>query len=190
MQKIAIFLYSLIIICSLYYTCIHNSSDKLCRLVVEIVAKIVKIMNICTKIYFQYSYFFRSSTSNSWISAKGMHTSFTLFQAGDLGNIKSVFFQLVKSVECKTATKKSTSKEKLSKISNKNRTNLRRKLDVICSTSNNFHIKSLNVIKYVKNNLPIFGVDWLPLRHQVEKGARGKEEFWQLNGLASKFNSS
>ena len=147
-------------------------------------------MNICTKIYFQYSYFFRSSTSNSWISAKGMHTTFTLFQAGDLGNIKSVFFQLVKSVECKTATKKSTSKEKLSKISNKNRTNLRRKLDVICYTSNNFHIKSLNVIKYVKNNLPIFGVDWLPLRHQVEKGARGKEEFWQLNGLASKFNSS
>ena len=38
--------------------------------------------------------------------------------------------------------------------------------------------------------VPIFGVDWLPLRHQVEKGARGKEEFWQLNGLASKFNSS
>ena len=137
-----------------------------------------------------FIFFFRSSTSNSWISAKGMHTTFTLFQAGDLGNIKIVFFQLVKSVECKTATKKSTSKEKLSKISYKNRTNLRQKLDVICYTSNNFNIKSLNVIKYVKNNLPIFGVDWLPLRHQVEKGARGKEEFWQLNGLASKFNSS
>ena len=119
-----------------------------------------------------------------------MHTTFTLYQAGDLGNIKSVLFQLVKSVECKTATKKSTSKEKLTKISYKNRTNLRQKLDVICCTSNNFNIKSLTVIKYVKNNLPIFGVDWLPLHHQVGKETKGKEDFWQLNGSASKFNSS
>ena len=150
----------------------------------------MNLRNEKIKIYFNYKYLFRSSTTNSWISGKGMHTIFTLSQAGDLGYIKNVFFQLVKSVECKKETKKSTSNEKLNKIFCKNRTNLRQKLDVICCTSNNFNIKSLNVIKYVKNNLPIFGVDWLPRRHQVEKRAKGKEEFWQLNGLASKFNSS
>ena len=131
---------------------------------------------------------FRSSTI-SWIFVKGMHTTFTLSQAGDLGNIKNVFFQLVKSVECKTVAAKSISTENLNKIFYKNRTN-RQKLDVICNTSNNFHIKSLKVIKYVKNNLPIVGVDWLLPLHQVRKETRGQEDFWQLNGLASKFNSS
>ena len=122
---------------------------------------------------------------------KGMHTTFTLSQAGDLGNFKSNLFQLVKSVECKTVAKKSTiSTEKLNKIFYKNRANFRQKLDVICNTSNNFHIKSLHVIKYVKNNLPIFEADWLQHHHRVGKKASGKEDFWQLNGSASKFNSS
>ena len=123
----------------------------------NIYRKIINLRNEKIKIYFNYKYLFRSSTTKSWISGKGMHTIFTLSQAGDLGYIKNVFFQLVKSVECKKETKKSTSNEKLNKIFCKNRTNLRQKLDVICCTSNNFNIKSLNVIKYVKNNLPIFG---------------------------------
>ena len=154
---------------------------KIFKVVVKKIA-VRRNMNMCLPILLIFIFLFRSSTI-SWIFVKGMHTTFTLSQAGDLGNIKNVFFQLVKSVECNTVAAKSISTENL------NRTN-RQKLDVICNTSNNFHIKSLKVIKYVKNNLPIVGVDWLLPLHQVRKETRGQEDFWQLNGLASKFNSS
>ena len=116
-----------------------------------------------------------------------MHTIFTLSQVGDLGNTAKTFSQIVKCFLYNTAAEKYTSTLHSYNIFHTTKEN-QRKLNVTFTTSSHFHIKRLLTIEYVKDNLTTLCRDWLPL--QVRRELRGKEEFWLLNGLASKFNSS
>ena len=116
-----------------------------------------------------------------------MHTIFTLSQVGDLGNTAKKFAQIVKCFPYNTAAAKSTSTFHLDKIFHTTKQS-QLKWNVIFTTSNHFHIQRLLTIEYVKYNLTTRCGDSLPL--QIRKELRGKEDFWLLNGLASKFNSS
>ena len=117
-----------------------------------------------------------------------MHTIFTLSQVGDLGNTAKKFSQIVKCFPYNTAAEKSTSTFHSDNIFHTTQNN-QGKWNVTITTSKHFHIKRLLTIEYVKYYLTTLCGDSLkPL--QVRRELRGNEDFWLLNGLASKFNSS